>query len=136
MRPLKLLVIMLACVPALALAQAEPQIQKKGGEGSNDFPTFDRVGYALVCMDSHGGQSVETLTACSCRIDYIASKMSYTEYDEASTYLRYKRMPGKKGGIFREMEHGEELVDKLNKVRDEATKACPIAKRSPDSREN
>lgn len=133
MKSLKFLLLTLACVPALALAQAQAETQE--GEGYNEFPTFDRVGYTMVCMDSHGGQSVETLTACSCRIDHIASKMSYTEYDEASTYLRYKRMPGKKGGIFREMEHGEELVDKLNKVRDEANQACPMVRSSPDSRE-
>lgn len=133
MKSLKFLLLTLACVPALALAQAQAETQED--EGYNDFPTFDRVGYALVCMDSHGGQSLETLTACSCRIDHIASKMSYAEYDEASTYHRYKNMPGKKGGIFREMERGEELVDKLNKVRDEANQACPMVRRSPDSRE-
>lgn len=127
MIPLKPLLFALAFLPAMAMAQE--------GESHNDFPTFDRVGYVLVCMDSHGGKSVETLTACSCRIDHIASKMSYEEYDEASTYLRYKGMPGEKGALFREMERGEELMDKLEQVRNEANKACPISRRSPDSRE-
>lgn len=125
MKVLKALPFGLLFLPAMVLAQ----------DNELDFPTFDRVGFAMVCMDSHGGPSVETMTACSCRIDYIDRHMTYEDYDEASTYLRYKGMPGEKGALFRDMPRGEELLAKLNKVRDEAVKACPIAKRSPDTRE-
>ncbi len=131
----KLVFFAVLCLPVLAGAQT---VQRAGPQGDNeklDFPTFDRVGFAMVCMDSHGGPSVETLTACSCRVDYIDARMDYEEYEEASTNMRYAGMPGEKGALFRDMERGEEMVDKLKQIRDEAVAACPVARVSPDSRE-
>lgn len=135
MNLVKLLFFTALCLPVLAGAQTVQRAAPQGDKENLDFPTFDRVGVAMVCMDSHGGPSVETLTACSCRVDYIDARMDYAKYEEASTNLRYAGMPGEKGALFRDMERGEELVDELKKIRDEAVKACPIAKVSPDSRE-
>ena len=131
---LKLIITTLLCMPVLVGAQTVQRASQADPE-KLDFPTFDRVGFAMVCMDSHGGQSVETLGACSCRVDYIDSRMTFEEYELASTSLRYAGMPGEKGALFRDVEMVKKSVKKLNKLRDEAAKACPIARVSPDSRE-
>jgi len=131
---LKLIITTLLCVPVLVGAQTVQRASQVDPE-KLDFPTFDRVGFAMVCMDSHGGQSVETLSACSCRVDYIDARMTFKEYEVASTNLRYAGMPGEKGALFRDMEMGKKAVKKLKKLRDEAAEACPIARVSPDSRE-
>ncbi|MEX2515359.1 MAG: hypothetical protein WD572_00385 [Gammaproteobacteria bacterium] len=102
---------------------------------ANDFPTFDRVGFAMTCMDSNGGPSLEAMFACSCRLDHIAAKMSYDEYQKAETYLRYQRMPGEKGGIFRDIEDVRPTIANFKKIRDEASAACPMPKILKGSRE-
>ncbi len=130
----KLLLFTALCLPLLAGAQTVQEASQADKE-KLDFPTFDRVGFAMVCMDSNGGPSVETLSACTCRVDYIDARMGFDEYELASTNLRYAGMGGEKGALFRDVEMGQEAVAKLNKLRDEATEACPIARVSPDSRE-
>jgi len=97
---------------------------------TNDYPTLDRVGYVLNCMQEHGGQSVENLYACVCRIDFIASQMPFETYEDASTFDRYRRMPGEKGGIFRDNEQAESLLAQLDKTTLEAGKRCPLVRRS------
>jgi len=134
MNLLKLVLFAVLCMPLLAGAQAVQRAEQVDPERL-DFPTFDRVGFAMVCMDSNGGPSVATLTACTCRVDYIDSRMTFSEYEVASTNLRYAGMSGEKGALFRDVESGKELMQKLNKLREEAKEACPIARVSPDSRE-
>lgn len=96
---------------------------------TDDFPTVEVVGNVLNCMSEHGGQSVENLYACACRLDYIAGQMDFETFDQAATFERYRRMPGEKGGIFRENEEAEDLVSRLQKVRAEAARRCPLVKR-------
>lgn len=134
MNLVKALFVAMLCLPLVAGAQTVQRASQVDPENL-DFPTFDRVGFAMVCMDSNGGPSVETLTACTCRVDYIDSRMTYDEYEVASTNLRYAGMPGEKGALFRDMEGSREKIERLKALRDEASKACPIARVSPDSRE-
>jgi len=134
MNLLKPLLFSVLCLPLLVSAQSVQRANQADPE-KLDFPTFDRVGFAMVCMDSNGGPTVATLTACTCRVDYIDSRMTFDEYEAASTNLRYAGMPGEKGALFRDVAQGKELVKKLNKLRDEAKQACPVARVSPDSRE-
>lgn len=131
----KALIFAVLCAPFMVSAQTVQRAGEAVDQGDLDFPTFDRVGFAMVCMDSNGGPTVETLTACTCRVDYIDSRMTFERYEEAATNLRYAGMPGEKGALFRDMERGEKLVDELNVLREDAVEACPIARVSPDSRE-
>lgn len=95
---------------------------------ANDFPTLDRVDTVLTCMKREGGQTVDNLYACSCELDVIAQHMKFEDYNEARTYEQYKRMPGEKGGIFRDNQRGEEIVGELNKARADARKRCFIGR--------
>lgn len=95
---------------------------------ANDYPTLERVDHVLTCMRLAGGQSVDNLYACSCEIDVIAQQVDFDDFAEARTYEIYKRMPGEKGGLFRESERGDEITGKLAAAREDAKKRCFIGK--------
>ena len=44
---------------------------------ANDYPTLERVDHVLTCMRLAGGQSVDNLYACSCKIDVIAQQVDF-----------------------------------------------------------
>ena len=93
---------------------------------ANDYPTLERVDHVLTCMKTHGGQTVDNLYACSCEIDIIAQQMDFEDFSEARTFEIYRRMPGEKGGIFRDSERAEVVVSELDKARADANKRCFI----------
>ena len=95
----------------------------------NVFPTDEVVRYVVGCMGELGGQSEENLYTCVCRIDTLQANLTYEEYDGANMMERYKKMPGKKGGFFRDNTYGDELYEKLKSVRETAFKQCPVVKR-------
>jgi len=66
------------------------------------------------------------LYACSCEIEVIAQKVEFEDFTEARTYEIYKRMPGEKGGLFRESEQGDVIIEKLEAARADAKKRCFI----------
>jgi hypothetical protein len=106
---------------------------------ANEYPTLERVDHVLTCMKTNGGQNVDNMYACACEIDVIAQQVSFDDFTEARTFEIYKRMPGERGGLFRDSERAEELVSKLDAARADAKKRCFVgAKRSakpagPDS---
>ncbi|MCZ6771966.1 MAG: hypothetical protein O7G83_08275 [Proteobacteria bacterium] len=106
------LILLIAAVPFAASA--------------NDYPTLERVDHVLTCMKTHGGQTVDNLYACSCEIDIIAQQMDFEDFSEARTFEIYRRMPGEKGGIFRDSERAEVVVGELDKARADANKRCFI----------
>ncbi len=95
---------------------------------ANDYPTLERVDHVLTCMRLAGGQTVDNLYACSCEIDVIAQQVDFDDFAEARTYEIYKRMPGEKGGLFRESSRGDEITGKLLAAREDAKKRCFIGK--------
>lgn len=95
---------------------------------ANDYPTLERVDHVLTCMRLAGGQTVDNLYACSCEIDVIAQQVDFDDFAEARTYEIYKRMPGEKGGLFRESKRGDEITGKLLAAREDAKKRCFIGK--------
>ena len=95
---------------------------------ANEYPTLERVDHVLTCMKREGGQTVENLYSCSCEIDVIAQQMSFDDFSEARTYEIYKRMPGEKGGLFRDNERGEEITAQLEEARKDAKKRCFVGR--------
>lgn len=93
---------------------------------ANDYPTLERVDHVLTCMRLAGGQTVDNLYACSCEIDIIAQAVDFEDFTEARTYEIYKRMPGEKGGLFRESERADEIGAQLEAARADAKKRCFI----------
>ena len=105
-------IVLLASVPVVANAY--------------EYPTLERVDHVLTCMREHGGQTVDNLYACSCEIDVVAQKLSFDDFSEARTFEIYKRMPGEKGGLFRDSERAKNVVGQLEQARTDATKRCFI----------
>ena len=90
---------------------------------SNDFPTAERVIYVLNCMQELGGQP-EDIHTCVCRIDTIADLMTFADYDISQTAERFKQMPGKKGGLFRDTDVSKNARKNLLAVRKSAEQRC------------
>jgi hypothetical protein len=95
---------------------------------ADDYSTLETVRYVVGCMAENGGNTEENLYACTCRFDHIAAAMPFKEYEQAQLYERYRDMPGKRGGLFRNSEAGDKLKAKLAKVRKEADQQCPLVK--------
>jgi len=100
----------------------EPVVEEK--TPVNDFPTRDRVEYVLNCVAQHGGLSYINQYACGCKIDKIAEKMSFSEYEAAKTFSYLKSTPGESGGVFRDPKQSKDLRARLKEAEDYAEKNC------------
>lgn len=90
----------------------------------NDYPTRDRVEYVFNCIAKHGGLSYINQYACGCKIDKIAEKLSFQEYDEARTFTQLYSTPGEKGAVFRDPKQSKDLRTRLKDAEQAAEKAC------------
>lgn len=90
----------------------------------NDFPTRDRVEYVLNCVAQHGGLTFITQYACGCKIDKIAEKLSFAEYEAAKTFSLLKSTPGEAGGVFRDPQQSKDLRKQLKEAEAYAEKQC------------
>jgi hypothetical protein len=90
----------------------------------NDFPTRDRVEYVLNCVAQHGGLTYITQYACGCKIDKIAEKMTFDEYEAAKTFTYLRSTPGESGGVFRDPAKSKDLRARLKEAEQYAEKNC------------
>ena len=105
----------------------EPTSTEKGPEQAvkmNDYPTRDRVEYVLNCVAQHGGLTFITQYACGCKIDKIAEKLSFAEYEAAKTFTLLKSTPGDAGGVFRDPQQSKDLRNQLKEAEAYAEKNC------------
>ena len=91
---------------------------------AHDFDTTATVRFVVECMSDMGMQSDENLYTCSCRLDALGEKITFTEYQDALIFRSYKLMPGEKGALFRHNEQGEELIAKLEEAEAAADAQC------------
>ncbi|CAG7857789.1 hypothetical protein MCAMS1_02744 [biofilm metagenome] len=90
-----------------------------------DYPTRDRVEYVFNCIAQHGGKlSYITQYACGCKIDKIAEKLTFEEYEAAKTFTLLKSTPGEAGGVFRDPQQSKDLRKKLKEAEAYAEKMC------------
>ena len=90
----------------------------------NDFPTRDRVEYVLNCVAQHGGLTYITQYACGCKIDKIAEKMSFADYEAAKTFTYLRSTPGDAGGVFRDPKQSKDLRKLLKDAEAYAESQC------------
>jgi len=95
---------------------------------ADDYPTLESVRYVLDCMAELGTQTEENLYTCVCRHDVIADAMPFDEYEQATFFERYNKMPGKRGGLVRDSKDGEKLRNKLTEIKKEAGAKCLVVK--------
>ena len=91
----------------------------------NDYPTRDRVEYVLNCVAQHGGLTYITQYACGCKIDKIAEKLTFTEFEAAKTFTYLsKGQTGDAGGVFRDPAQSKDLRKRLKEAEAYAEKSC------------
>lgn len=90
----------------------------------NDYPTRDRVDYVLECVAKHGGLSYVNQYACGCKLDKIAEKLSFADYEAAKTFVQMQKTGGEMGAAFRDPKQSKDLRGKLKDAEAEAEKAC------------
>ena len=91
----------------------------------NDYPTRDRVEYVLNCVAQHGGLTYITQYACGCKIDKIAEKLTFSEFESAKTFTYLsKGQTGDAGAVFRDPAQSKELRKRLKDAEASAEKSC------------
>ncbi|MGZ8201475.1 MAG: hypothetical protein ACXWUC_11895 [Methylosarcina sp.] len=90
----------------------------------NDYPTRDRVEYVLNCVAQHGGLTYITQYACGCKIDKIAEKLTFAEFEAARTFMYLKSTPGESGGVFRDPKQSKDLRKLLKEAEAYAERNC------------
>ena len=99
---------------------------------AHDYPTVEIVRAVENCMAENGGQTEETLFACTCRFDLISTAFSFDEYEQIVVYARNKDMPGEKGAVFRSPGSNAKALElKFEQTNKDAISACPVARRVP-----
>lgn len=91
---------------------------------ANDYPTRDRVEYVLNCVAQHGGLTYITQYACGCKIDKIAEKLTFSEFEAAKTFTYLRSTPGDAGGVFRDPAQSKDLRKRLKEAEAYAEKNC------------
>lgn len=118
-------IIFLACFSFfLAGCSSTPEKKEETTVFINDYPTRDRVDYVLACVAKHGGLSYINQYACGCKIDKIAEKLSFKEYESAKTFSYLKKTPGENGAVFRDPKHSKDLRKRLKEADKYAEKQC------------
>lgn len=111
-------------VASCASTPEQPAAEQAQAINVNDYPTRDRVEYVLNCVAQHGGLSFITQYACGCKIDKIAEKMNFAEYEAARTFSMLKSTPGEAGGVFRDPKQSKDLRKQLKEAEAFAEKSC------------
>ena len=118
--------VLLSTVLFTALAGCTTTSEKQIEETTfdNDFPTQERVDYVLSCIAKHGGLTYITQYGCSCKVDKIAEKISFADYDKARTYGFLRSTPGEAGGVFRDPKEAKRLKKLIQEAEDYAERMC------------
>ncbi len=102
----------------------EPELTESGVT-KFDYPTRDRVEYVFNCIAQHGGKlDYITQYACGCKIDKIAEKLSFEEYEAATTFGYLRKTPGESGSVFRDPQQAKDLRKQLKEAEDYAESQC------------
>lgn len=109
---------------SIILALALPSLAAAAG-----FPTVETVRQVVSCMAELGGQTEENLLTCACRQDAIEAGLTFEVFEQASLQERYNRMPGKRGGLFRDDKISRDQLKQLKTVRKQALAACPAVRK-------
>ena len=115
---------LIGCASTSEQAASEKSPEQVQTVTPNDYPTRDRVEYVLNCVAQHGGLTFITQYACGCKIDKIAEKLSFANYEAAKTFSMLKSTPGDAGGVFRDPKQSKDLRKQLKEAEAYAEKSC------------
>jgi hypothetical protein len=119
-----MLTLLSACATTQQIADNVTPATAEPTAVANDYPTRDRVDYVLECVAKHGGLSYINQYACGCKIDKIAEKLSFADYEAARTFVQMQKTPGEAGAPFRDPKQSKDLRSQLKEADAAAEKAC------------
>lgn len=125
MKNLKFLIIVLSAFSLVACStcrKKETPTEEKAR--INDFPTQERVDYVMTCIAKHGGLTYINQYACSCKVDKIAEKMTFADYEQARTYGFLRGTAGEAGGVFRDPKESKRLKKLITEAEAYAERMC------------
>jgi ABC-type Fe3+-hydroxamate transport system substrate-binding protein len=125
--PTLLLTLLSACASlneTTPVTVANESTETDAAPPKNDYPTRDRVDYVLECVAKHGGLSYINQYACGCKIDKIAEKLTFAQYEGARTFVQMQKTPGENGAAFRAPELTKDARGLLKEAEADAEKAC------------
>ena len=64
-----------------------------------------------------------TQYACGCKIDKIAEKMSFADFEAAKTFGYLSKQAGDAGGVFRDPSQAKDLKTRIKEAEEYAQKA-------------
>jgi hypothetical protein len=116
----------MATLPGLAVASlACAATHAADAPATNDYPTHARVEYVNECTAKHGSK-LSAMYQCSCAIDTIAKTLTYDEFVEAATFVKYATLPGEGGGIFRDSEKAQSTAKRFRELEANALRGCGL----------
>lgn len=112
-------------ISGCAIEQEKPIEQAEPAPFVSDYPTRDRVEYVLNCVAQHGGLTYISQYACGCKIDKIAEKLSFAEYEAAKTFTYLtKGQTGDAAAAMRDPTQSKDLRKRLKDAEQYAEKSC------------
>lgn len=90
---------------------------------ANTYPTPIIADYVLGCMAANGNTH-QALQQCSCSIDFIAERMSFSDYEKVQTVMQVQQDRGQRGVFYRDSAWAKEQVDTLLALQAESTLRC------------
>jgi len=111
-------------IPATIAAHDEQGAEAADTETEAErYPTHAIADYVLACMSANGN-TFQSLHQCSCSIDHIMSKISYTDFEKASTILQVQLDKGQRGVFYRDSHWAKNNLDRFERVQAESTLKC------------
>ncbi|MGZ8137600.1 MAG: hypothetical protein ACXW1W_15800 [Methylococcaceae bacterium] len=121
-------ILSLALVTVISACATAPEKPAESAEPApfvSDYPTRDRVDYVLNCVAQHGGLTYISQYACGCKIDKIAEKLSFAEYEAAKTFSYLsKGQTGDAAAAMRDPTQSKDLRKRLKDAEQYAEKNC------------
>lgn len=116
---------LVSVISGCATAPEKPVEQAEPAPFVSDYPTRDRVDYVLNCVAQHGGLTYISQYACGCKIDKIAEKLSFAEYEAAKTFTYLtKGQTGDAAAAVRDPAQSKDLRKRLKEAEQYAEKSC------------
>lgn len=116
---------LVSLISGCATAPEKPVEPAEPAPFVSDYPTRDRVDYVLNCVAQHGGLSYINQYACGCKIDKIAEKLNFAEYEAAKTFTYLtKGQTGDAAAAVRDPAQSKDLRKRLKDAEQYAEKSC------------
>ncbi len=95
---------------------------------AHDYPTYERVQYALQCLTRYGGAH-QLIYQCSCAIDKLADQFSIDDFVDMQTAVNASSMAGERGGEVRDNPDLRAAAKRYRAAETTALKSCGVVAR-------